>query len=321
LDIIDTARKEYLMEQDLLKAGNGRFFRGNLHCHSDRSDGMRTPEAVAAAYRDAGYDFIALSDHFEAVYGWRVTDTRALRDDHFTTIVGAELSSAPWGERYTYWVTAVGLPTDFAAPPADNHAEAITRAKSCGAFVTLLHPGINNLPLEVVDTLPAFDTVDAVEIYNHNRGAAAGSDQGNGVYMLEGLLELGCRVLVSAGDDAHFIHPRDRFGGWVQVYCERLDPQNLLSALLAGHYYATQGPALRELRVEGARLHVETSATYAISLSGRGDLWQSAQERIGEQGHDLVEADFDLSPFRGSYCRVTVVDAQGRRAWSNPIWP
>ena len=54
-------------------------FRGNLHCHSNRSDGTVSPEEVARAYRDAGYDFILLSDHFEAEYGWRITDTRDLR--------------------------------------------------------------------------------------------------------------------------------------------------------------------------------------------------------------------------------------------------
>jgi predicted metal-dependent phosphoesterase TrpH len=56
--------------RDLLKAGGeGRFFRGNLHCHSNRSDGQIEPDAVVGAYRDAGYDFICLSDHFEVEYG------------------------------------------------------------------------------------------------------------------------------------------------------------------------------------------------------------------------------------------------------------
>ncbi len=88
------------MVRDLLKDGEvGRFFRGNLHCHSNRSDGLLQPDEVVGAYRDAGYDFICLSDHFEAEYGWHITDTRPLRDEHFTTIVGAELSSAPWDER------------------------------------------------------------------------------------------------------------------------------------------------------------------------------------------------------------------------------
>jgi hypothetical protein len=54
-----------------------------------------------------------LSDHFEARFGWRVTDTRQLRTPAFTTIIGAELSSAAWDDRTVYWVTAAGLPLDF----------------------------------------------------------------------------------------------------------------------------------------------------------------------------------------------------------------
>ena len=54
------------MAQDFLKgARDDRFFRGNLHCHSDRSDGLLGPEEVVSAYRDAGYDVLCLSDHFE----------------------------------------------------------------------------------------------------------------------------------------------------------------------------------------------------------------------------------------------------------------
>ncbi len=307
------------MARDLLRDGEeGRFYRGNLHCHSTRSDGLLEPEAVVNAYRDAGYDFVCLSDHFEEEYGWRVTDTRHLRDEGFTTIVGAELSSARWEDRHAYWVTAAGLPLDFEAPPADDHAEAIRRAGDLGAFVVILHPGLNNLPLAAADGLPALDAIHAVEVYNHNCAMAALPDRANGAYMLDGLLEKGRRVLVNAGDDAHFGHPRDRFGGWVEVHCDRLDPDVLLESLKAGRYYSTQGPALREMILDGGRLRVETSDAYAISLTGGGDRWQSGRERTGEP---IAEAEFDLTPFRGSYCRVTVVDAAGKRAWSNPIWP
>ena len=310
------------MERDLLKGGDvGRFFRGNLHCHSNRSDGQVGPEIVASAYRDAGYDFICLSDHFEAEYGWQITDTRSLRDEHFTTLVGAELSSGPWEERDAYWVTAAGLPLDFEAPPADDHAGAIRRAAEYGAFVIMLHPGLNNLPLAAAGGLPALDTVHAVEIYNHNLAVAAHPDGANGAYMLDGLLEKGYRLLVNAGDDAHFGHPSDRFGGWVEVHCDRLDPEALLESLKAGHYYSTQGPSFREVRSTGERLRVETSEAYAISLTGSGDRWQRGQERTSEGGEPITRAELDLTPFRGSYCRVTVVDPQGRRAWSNPIWP
>jgi len=192
---------------------------------SNRSDGLVDPEEVVGAYREAGYDFICLSDHFETEYGWQITDTRALRDECFTTTVGAEFSSAPWEERDAYLVTAAGIPLDFEAPPADDHAGAIQRAAECGAFVIMLHPGLNNLPLAAVEGLPALENMNAVEIYIHNLAVAAHPD---GAYMLDGLLEKGPRLLVNARDDAHFGHPSDRFGGWVEVHCDRLDLEALL---------------------------------------------------------------------------------------------
>src|SRR3954471_18279509 len=107
-------------------AAPGRRYRGNLHTHSDRSDGVAAPEQVVAAYREAGYDFVVLTDHFEARWGWRVTDTVPLRRAGFTTLLGAELSSADWDEEDVFWVNAIGLPADFAPPgPGEPHAAAI----------------------------------------------------------------------------------------------------------------------------------------------------------------------------------------------------
>lgn len=310
------------MAQDLLKDGReGRFFRGNLHCHSKRSDGLAEPEEVVGAYRVAGYDFLCISDHFEEGYGWEVVDTRPFRDEGFTTILGAELSSASWDDRLCYWAVAAGLPPDFEPPPPDDHAGAIRRARDSGAFVVMLHPGINNLPLAAADALPGIEAVHAVEVYNHNAAMAAIPDRDNGAYMLDGLLEGGRKVLVSAADDAHWGHPRDRFGGWVEVWCDRLDPGALVECLKAGRYYSTQGPELRGMILDGGRLRVETSEAYAISLTTGGDRWQSGAERHAEDGQPITEAEFDLAPFGGSYCRVIVVDEAGRRAWSNPVWP
>jgi hypothetical protein len=69
------------------------------------------------------------------------------------------------------------------------------------------------------------------------------------------------------------------------------------------------------------RLKVQTSEAYAIKLTGSGDRWLSGKDRTSQGGEAITEAEFDLSPFRGSYCRITLVDTAGHRAWSNPIWP
>lgn len=53
-----------------------------------------------------------------------------------------------------------------------------------------------------------------------------------------------------AADDAHF-QPQDPSGraAWVQVRAESLDPAALLTALKAGHYYASTGPEIHAIRL------------------------------------------------------------------------
>jgi histidinol phosphatase-like PHP family hydrolase len=293
-------------------ASAGRWLRGNLHTHSDRSDGVVPPERVLADYRAAGYDFLVLTDHFEARWGWSITDTGAARDDGFTTLLGAELSSADWDDEDVFWVNAIGLPADFAAPASpDEHADAIRRAAEAGAYNVLLHPGLTNLM--AFDALPV-EHLHAVETYNHN-AALSWPDQAEARYALDALLARGHRLHVIAGDDAHFEHPWDRFGAWVEVRAERLDSAAILSALKAGAYYSTQGPRIDDVRVEDGRVYVACSPARAVALTGIHG-WRS-DVAIAEE---LTEATLDLGRLRSPFWRLTVTDAAGRRAWTNPVW-
>ena len=43
-------------------ANKGKFFRGNLHTHSNLSDGLLSPEEVCKRYKAEGYNFICLSE-------------------------------------------------------------------------------------------------------------------------------------------------------------------------------------------------------------------------------------------------------------------
>jgi predicted metal-dependent phosphoesterase TrpH len=54
------AFRVYALEEDLFGL---RPYRGDLHVHSFRSDGKESPAVVAAHYRQAGFDFLALTDH------------------------------------------------------------------------------------------------------------------------------------------------------------------------------------------------------------------------------------------------------------------
>jgi hypothetical protein len=288
----------------------GHFYRGNLHTHSTRSDGRLAPDAVVAAYRERGYDFLALTDHFMERFGYTVTDTRSLRTDGFTTLLGAELHAPSLAHGALWHIVAVGLPLDFAAPKADESGpELARRAANAGAFLGIAHPAWYGVTPEDALTL---DAVHAVEIFNS--GHTADSDRGDAWYLADLLALRGCRLLAYAADDAHFGDRPDHFGGWVHVRAASLDPDALLAALKAGHYYSSTGPELHEVAIEDGVIRVACSPARAIHVAGRGSV---ARYKLGE---GLTGAEFPLDPFLSAYCRVTVTDAAGKRAWSNPIW-
>lgn len=288
-------------------AAPGHFYKGNLHTHSTRSDGRLEPEEVCRRYRERGYHFLCLTDHFLGAYRFPVTDTRAFRDDGFATLIGAELHAPSTHLGELWHILAVGLPLDFAPPAADEDGPALARrAAAAGALVGIAHPQWYGLD---AGDGRALDAAHAVEIYNHTCEML--SARPDGVTLLDQLLAEGRRLTGFAADDAHF-HADDAFGGWVQVKAEALLPEALLAALKAGRYYSSQGPEIRALGRDGDLLRVATSPVRSIALAGPGS---KARQVHGE---GLVEAEFDLSPFAGSWCRLVVTQADGKRAWTQP---
>lgn len=288
----------------------GRFFRGNLHTHTTQSDGERSVDEVIGAYQQQGYDFISITDHFMERFGYPIVDTRSFRSDCFTTIIGAELHAPQLSHGERWHILANGLPLDFAPPsPDENGPEIARRAAAAGAFVTLAHPGWYSLSLADALTI---DTAHAVEIYNHT--VHHHNDRGDSSTLVEQLLMNGRRLHILATDDAHFSSRPDHFGGWVHVKSESLDPEALLSALKAGHFYASQGPSLLDVTIDGDFISIRTSPVQSIFITGTG----SPAER--KRGERITDATFPLKHFQSKYCRVTIVDDFGRRAWTNPIW-
>lgn len=288
----------------------GRFYRGNLHTHSTRSDGGLGPADVVAAYRDHGYDFIALTDHFLERYGFPITDTRQFRSPTFTTLLGAELH-APKIELGALWhIVAVGLPIDFVPTRADETGPDLARrAVDAGAFVGIAHPAWYGLTLADAQSL---DAAHAVEVFNQT--CAEDNDRGDSWYLADMLLVRGHRLLAYAADDAHFTTRNDYRAAWVQVRAESMDPDVLLAALKAGHFYSSQGPEFHDVTIVGDQLRVACSPARSVFVTGRSSTGRH------ETRDGITECTLPLSRFAGSYCRVTVVDMAGKRAWTNPIW-
>ncbi|NVK46823.1 MAG: PHP domain-containing protein [Rhodobacteraceae bacterium] len=295
----------------------GRFYRGNLHTHSNRSDGALDPAEVCRRYKAEGYDFIALTDHFVGIYDYPLVDTSAFRDEGFTTLFGAELHSGAMENGELWHILAVGLPLEFARSnsPAfvpvegqESGPELAQRARDAGAFVAVAHPQWSGMSLADARSIEA---AHAVEIYNH--GCAMGCDRADGAFYADLLLSEGRDLTVIATDDAHFTEP-DHFGGWVMVKAEENAPEALLAALKRGDFYSSQAPELRQIEVTEKAVTVECSAVATVIVQGHGSA------ALAVHGESLTRAEVPLMRFHESpWLRVTVMDRAGKRAWSNPM--
>ena len=93
----------------------------------------------------------------------------------------------------------------------------------------------------------------------------------------------------------------------------------MLEALKNGEFYATQGPEFHTLSIEGNKLYAEFSEVVRCSL-----VLQYSGKCLIVPGQDApgTSAEYDLETLRasGGYARWNITDAQGRSAWSNPIY-
>lgn len=288
----------------------GRFWRGNIHTHSTLSDGRLGAEEVCRLYREAGYDFLCLSDHFLARFGFPIANTRPFRTNSFTTILGAEIHAPANSQDEIWHVLAAGLPEDFAPTgEMETGIELAARAKAAGAFVGIAHPQWSGLTAEDGRAMAAH--AHAVEIYNH--GCQLECARPDGTYLLDLLLNQGHRLTAYAADDAHF-KIDDGFGGWMMVKAEANKPDALLAAMKAGDFYSSQGPLIYAFAIAGGEAHVECSPAVNVAVLGRGS------RAVHIAGRQMTRASLPLEPFAGDWCRLVVSDAAGRVAWTNPVW-
>ncbi len=291
----------------------GTFYRGNLHTHSTRSDGRLAPEAVCAYYRDHGYDFIALTDHFMERFGYPITDTTPYRTETFTTLLGAELHAPQTLYGELWHILAVGLPLDFPRNlPDETGVELANRALDAGAYVAAAHPAWYALSED--DVIALGDRVQAIETIN---GISADhNDRIDSWYMLDALLARGHRYHAIATDDAHFKEGfNDTLRGWVHVKSQALTPEALLDALKAGHFYSSTGPVIHDVQITDDSVIVHCSPAQAVFVTGRG------ARASHVHGGGITRAELTLRRLENpTYMRITVRDVHGGRAWTNPIW-
>ena len=303
------------MPHDLFCPPDG-LYRGNLHGHCTHSDGRTEPAEVVRLYREAGYDFTCLSDHYwtdPRFSADTICDGSALDSEDFITLISAELHchGKLYDQAGLWHILANGLPLDFpVATPSETGPELVERAVAAGAFVSIPHPEWYAMTTEEARSL-AVAGAHAVEIYNHSSALDAG--RGGGVATVDQLANAGFRTGIIATDDSHDV-PADGFGGWVMVAARDLSAGSILAALKAGDYYASCGPDFTSIRLEGNMLHVTCSPVSRVGVAAGG------HRAFSTSGDGMTEARIEIGRTDFEFFRVVLTDKAGKQAWSNHFW-
>lgn len=314
------------MRKYLLPEG-GNFYKANLHSHSTLSDGKQTPEEMKASYMELGYSIIAYTDHEKFV------DHSALCEENFLALNGVEVGvhqgvgTVPYikhchlcfialdqEERPVFWCERGEKDSDkIARIYATGNVNAfIKKGHELGFFVTYNHPGWS---MENYNDYMNYHGMHAMEILNWTGFKQGALDHVPHVY--EDMLRGGERIFCIATDDNHSAPDpssyRNSCGAFTMIKAEKLEYKAITDALLAGNFYASQGPAIEELYYEDEKVHIKTSPAHRIILN-------TGRRRFGCIGADndgeVTEASFDVFP-EDNFFRLTVVDKRGRYAHTN----
>ena len=79
----------------------GEWLKAALHTHSTESDGTLPPARLVTTYEEAGFDVVAITDH------WRLTEVPST--DRVLTVRGAELG---WDLARPNYATQSGMPSE-----------------------------------------------------------------------------------------------------------------------------------------------------------------------------------------------------------------
>jgi len=306
--VSDTPKTLPLTPQTNPFAAEGQWFKGNLHTHTTNSDGEHSPQATVDLYAQAGYDFLALSDH-------RVlTDPSDLDGRGMVLVPAVEFDGGKASLGQSYHLLALGMRDEAQPLDAAGSQEALDQVRAQAELVFVAHPYWSSL---TPDDLTAIQGYDGIEVFNTTclRGIGRGASEPQ----WDDVLARGQLVMGIAVDDAHF-HYWDAMGGWVMLRAPQLDLASVLDALKRGQFYASSGPEIKALEFDGDTVHVECSPAANVGIivprPGRG--WTTGYLRQCPEPQVFTEVDLPLDAAQGGIFRVEVTDEQGRRAWTNP---
>ena len=283
----------------------GSWYKGNLHTHTTQSDGLLAPDRAIAWYRRQGYDFLGISDHWIVTPGSRNQEG----ESDFVTVTAAELHG------HGYHMLAVGL-TSLPDRRLEDSPQALAdEIAAQGGLAYFAHPYWTGQTSSEMRQTPS---IAGLEVYNSVCDKMDGLGYAN--VQWDELLAEGMRLVGLAVDDVHWKHGAEG-QGFIMVRATDLSEPAILRALRDGHFYASTGPIIVDLRVVTLG---EGQAALRVRCSPCADItFYAARSR----GHRFVSPDGGLLdgavyPLLDDqvYLRIECRDALGRVAWTNPVF-
>ena len=272
----------------------------NLHTHTTVSDGQCSPEDAAAIYRAAGYDCIAVTDHWAWHASGELSGLRILSGAEYN--IGRDCAAG------VYHIVALGCECEPFLTGDAGAQEIIDEIRRCGGLPVLAHP---HWSLNTTGQLSALTGVEATEIWN-SISAVGQSNRPTSEHFVDCAACAGYHLPLLAADDTHHYDDGDQCIGWIMLECdENASDRELLAAIREKKFYATQGP----------EVHIFRDGDFAVvrcSPAGRIAFLSNAAwaEGHAHSGDGLTEAACRLQPYE-TFIRAEITDACGKKAWTN----
>jgi hypothetical protein len=296
----------------------GEWLKCALHAHTTNSDGELAPKLLVRHYEWAGFDVLAITDHW--------VRTVADSTERLLVIPGTELNAQAGGREHDAHVLAIGIDAD-PEPPGDGFAplgEVVAWIAANGGVPYLAHTYWSGLR---TDQFEGCEGLVGIEVYNAGCDLEIG--RGDAGLQWDEALERGRLLYGIACDDSH--HPGYDSGfAWVWARCAGRTQAAVLDALRSGSFYSSAGPEIHSLELDDGAVTVRCSPVASATLVAgprRGS--RANAGRLGyPHGAEILERDSSGAitaarlerPRTAVYGRLELADASGRKAWTNPLW-
>ena len=294
-----------------------RWFKGNLHTHTTKSDGDAEPEWVAHWYKNHGYDFLVLSDH----------NHRTILEqevDGLLMVPGEEVSAGIEMGEIPIHINGVGV-TRVVEPIHGDDIVTTLQAnvdliREAGGIVQINHPNFR----WAFDHTHISQVTGAhlIEVHNShpavNNLGAPGRPGSEDIW--DRVLSSGRVLFGTATDDSHNYHDwlphlSNPGRGWVMVAAKELSKDAVVCALEEGRFYSSTGVTLHSYRHDDTKIEIqiqqERDFIYTTVFSGNnGDV-------LGQVSG--LHPSYKING-NETYIRATITSSSGGKAWTQPVF-